>query len=94
MEKKQFVVSKSSAEDELKALVVAIYEEIWIKWIMTDLGIEFEKPIKLKCVNQATISIANDPIYSREDWKLESAIDLHSYTRATCRHLNKGVAST
>ena len=66
---------------------------------------KFEKSIKLKCDNQAMISIANDPIHHDRTKHVE--IDRHfiaekienseeqlvyTPTRATCGHPNKGFA--
>ena len=72
--KKQTVVS-SSAEAELRALAVTICEGIWIRRVMTELGLEFEKLVTLKCDNQATISIAKDPVHHDRTKHVE--IDRH-----------------
>lgn len=61
--KKQSVVSRSIVEAELKALASTMCEGIWIRRIMSELGMSFEKTIKLKCDNQAAISIAKDSFH-------------------------------
>ncbi|KAA0047185.1 hypothetical protein E5676_scaffold1280G00150 [Cucumis melo var. makuwa] len=60
---KQSVVSKSSAEAELKALAQEICEGIWLKSILSELKITSGEPTEVHCDNQATISIAKDPIH-------------------------------
>lgn len=57
------MVSRSSAEAELRALAVAICEGIWIKRVMIELGIKLERLVKLKCNSHATISIARDRVH-------------------------------
>ena len=61
--KKQYVVSRSSAEVELRAIEIAIGKGIWITRVLTELGMTFEKLVKLKCDNQSTICIAKDPVH-------------------------------
>ncbi|XP_038875025.1 secreted RxLR effector protein 161-like [Benincasa hispida] len=58
--KKQGVVAKSSAEAEYRAMSLGIYEEIWLKKVLTDLRQDSELPMKLFYDNKATISIANN----------------------------------
>lgn len=60
---KKLSVVSSSADAELRASAVAICKGIWIKRVMIKLGMEFEKSVKLKCDNQAIISIAKDPVH-------------------------------
>ena len=52
--KKQSVVAKSNTEAEFQAM--------WIKYILDDLNIEYERPIIIHCDNKSVISPAHDPI--------------------------------
>ena len=61
--KKQSVVSRSSAEAELRSLASGVCEGIWLKRVLDDLKIIIEGPIKLFCDNQAALSIAKNPVH-------------------------------
>ena len=61
--KKQSVVSRSSAEAEFRALALGICEGMWIRRLLGEQGLVMEKPIKMFCDNQATISIAKNPAH-------------------------------
>lgn len=56
--KKESVVSRSSPKSELRALALTICEEIWVRQIMIELRMKIEGTIKLKCDNQAIISMS------------------------------------
>ena len=61
--KKQSVVSRSSAEAEFRALAQGICEGIWLKRLLEELRVPNATPIELLCDNQATISIAKNPVH-------------------------------
>ena len=61
--KKQFVVSRSSAEAELRSLALGICEGIWIQRLLNELGISIEKLIKMFYDNQTAISIAKNLVH-------------------------------
>ncbi|KAA3476216.1 Cysteine-rich RLK (RECEPTOR-like protein kinase) 8 [Gossypium australe] len=73
--KKNYGSKKSSAKSKLRALVVMIWERVWIRRIMEKLGMEFGKTVKIKCDNQATINIAKDPVH--HDLTKHVTIDRH-----------------
>ena len=60
--KKQPAVSRSSAEAELRAMTHGIYEELWLRNILNDLGSKGAKPMRLYCDNKLAISIAHNPM--------------------------------
>ena len=60
--KKQNVVARSSAEAEFRAMAQGICELLWLKIILDDLKIRWEKPMKLYCDNKSAISIAHNPV--------------------------------
>ncbi|GAV69781.1 hypothetical protein CFOL_v3_13282 [Cephalotus follicularis] len=57
--KKQAVVTRSSAEAEYRAMAQAMCELTWLQTLLTKLGIEIDRPMKLYCYSKAAISIAN-----------------------------------
>lgn len=60
--KKQSVVARSSAEAEFRAMAHGICELLWLKIILTDLKINWERPMKLYCDNKSAINIAHNPV--------------------------------
>ena len=60
--KKQTVVARSSAEAELRGLVLGLCEGLWLKMLLRDLGCMTTRPIKLYCDNKAARDIAHNPI--------------------------------
>ena len=60
--KKQKVVARSSAEAEFRGMAHGICELLWIRNILKDMGIDYEKPMNLHCDNKAAIEIAQNPV--------------------------------
>jgi len=60
--KKQHYVSLSSTEVESKALCSATCEAIWLQCILEDMGERQGEPTPIKCDNQSSIKLANNPI--------------------------------
>ena len=58
--KKQSVVASSSAEMEFGAMAYRICELLWIKIILSDLGIKWEEVMKLYCDNKSAIDITHN----------------------------------
>ena len=73
--KKQTVVSRSSAEAELRAMAHGVCEGVWLKLLLKEMGLPLESSVKFLCDNQATISIAKNPVYHDRIKHLE--IDRH-----------------
>ncbi|MFS7899741.1 putative RNA-directed DNA polymerase [Helianthus anomalus] len=61
--KKQTTVSRSSAEAEYRSMCAAACESVWLKHMLSELGVIVEIPIKLFCDNNAAISIAANPVF-------------------------------
>ena len=72
---KQRVVSKSSAEAELRALAQGIMEELWLKRVLCEIHVKVELPLKLYCDNKAAISMALNPVQHERSKHVE--IDRH-----------------
>ena len=72
---KQRVVSKSSAEAELRALAQGIMEELWLKRVLCEIRVKVELSLKLYCDNKAAISMALNPVQHERSKHVE--IDRH-----------------
>jgi len=53
----------SSTEAEYKAIVTAACEAIWLRRILTDIGLHQEEATKLLCDNQSVLKIAKNPVF-------------------------------
>ena len=73
--KKQSVVSRSSAESELRAVAQGICEGLWLKKVLEDLQMVMVLPIKLYCDNKAAINISHNPVHHDRTKHVE--IDRH-----------------
>jgi hypothetical protein len=60
--KKQAVISRSSAEAELRALATTTAEIIWLRWLLNDLGVSCDTPTPPLCDNMSAIQISHDPV--------------------------------
>lgn len=73
--KKQNVVALSSAEAEFRGMVKGVCELIWIKKVLTELGFENTKEMRLFCDNKAAIQISHNPVQHDRTKHIE--IDRH-----------------
>jgi len=73
--KKQSVVARSSAEAEFRAMAQGICELLWLKIILEDLKLRWDKPMKLYCDNKSAISIAHNPV--QHDGTKHIEVDRH-----------------
>lgn len=60
--KKQKVVARSSAEAEFRGMAHGICELLWVRNVLSDLGVKYTKPMNLHCDNKAAIQIAQNPV--------------------------------
>ncbi|KAK8945162.1 hypothetical protein KSP39_PZI008022 [Platanthera zijinensis] len=60
--KKQQVVARSSAEAEFRAMAHGVCEGLWLRALLSDLGLVEEGSIRLYCDNKSAISIAHNPV--------------------------------
>src|SRR3954469_3501928 len=60
--KKQTAVSRSSAEDELRAMALLTAEVTWLRWLLADFGVSVKTPTTLLSDSTGAISIARDPV--------------------------------
>ena len=73
--KKQSVVARSTAEAEFRAMAHGVCELLWLKILLTELGLFKHGPLMLYCDNKAAIDIANNPVHHDRTKHIE--IDRH-----------------
>ena len=73
--KKQPVVALSSAAAEYRAMARGVRELLWIRLLLTELGLALATPMKLHCDSKAAIAIAHDPVQHDRTKHIE--IDRH-----------------
>ncbi|GJY97784.1 uncharacterized mitochondrial protein-like protein [Tanacetum coccineum] len=82
--KKQGVLSKSSNEVEYRAMAVSNIEIVWLRWLLTDMGVCIRHSTPLHCDNRSVIQIAHNSVFHERTKHIE--IDCH-FTR---HHLQVG----
>ena len=51
-----------SAKAEYKGMTRGLYEALWLRFLLEDLGYPLRQPIQLYCDNKATYDIAPNPV--------------------------------
>ncbi|GJM84375.1 hypothetical protein PR202_ga00037 [Eleusine coracana subsp. coracana] len=60
--KKQTIVSRSSADAELRAMALVTTEVTWLRWLLEDFGVSVSRPTSLFSESIGAISMALDPV--------------------------------
>ena len=69
------MTSKSSLEVEYRAMSQTASEIVWLKNLLTELGVQVNQPIHMHCDNQAAIHIASNHTFHERTKLIE--IDCH-----------------
>ena len=73
--KKQNVVSRSSAESEYRAMAQSTCEVMWIYQLLIEVGLKVSTSVKLWCDNQSALHITSNPVFHERTKHIE--IDCH-----------------
>jgi len=82
--KKQDIVSRSSIEAEYRAMASTIIEIVWLRWLLSDMGVTLSEPTPMYCDNKSATQIAHNSVFHERTKHIE--IDCH-FTR---HHLQDG----
>ncbi|GAB2280618.1 hypothetical protein Dimus_039419 [Dionaea muscipula] len=61
--KKRSTVAKSSVKAKYRAMASTTCELLWLRSVLTDLGVSMTSPIWLYCDSQAALHIASNPVF-------------------------------
>jgi hypothetical protein len=73
--KKQSVIARSTAEAEYRAMAHATSEVVWLRWLLSDMGVSLSSPTPLYCDNKSAIQIAHNTVFHECTKHIE--IDCH-----------------
>ena len=69
------MVARSSEKVEYQGMAHGVCKLLWIKNVLQDLGINYEKPMSLHCDNKAAIEITHNPV--QHDCTKHVEVDCH-----------------
>lgn len=73
--KKQSVIARSTAEAEYRAMAHATSEVVWLRWLLSDMGVSLSSSTPLYCDNKSAIQIAHNSVFHERTKHIE--IDCH-----------------
>ena len=73
--KKQTVIARSTAKFEYRAIADASSELIWLRWLLTDMGVPHSSATMLHCDNRSAIQISHNDVFHERTKHIE--IDCH-----------------
>ncbi|XP_058187678.1 uncharacterized mitochondrial protein AtMg00810-like [Rhododendron vialii] len=73
--KKQSVIARFTAEAEYRAMAHATSEVVWLRWLLSDMGVTISSPTPLFCDNKSAIQIAHNSVFHECTKHIE--IDCH-----------------
>lgn len=65
-------MSLSSAEAEYRAMAFLTKELLWLKRVLTDLGIKHDQPMRVLCDSKSAIYIATNPVFHERTKHIEN----------------------
>lgn len=68
-------MSKYSTEVEYQSMDLTVFELVWFRGLLNELGIAQDKPSVMLCDNKGAIHIASNPIFHERTKHIE--IDCH-----------------
>jgi hypothetical protein len=83
--KKQAVVARSSTEAEYRALADTTSELLWLRWLLSDMGVPQSTSSPIHCDNRSAIQIAHNDVFHERTKHIE--IDYHFIQH----HLQHGI---
>jgi hypothetical protein len=69
--KKQVAIALSSAEAEYRGVVNITIQAMWLQHFLTELGIQFHRPIVIWWDNQSTLKFCRDPVQRQRTKHIE-----------------------
>ena len=73
--KKQYVVARSSATAEYRAMILATCELVWLKHLLQELRFGKDEQTKFICDSQAALHISSNPVFHEMTKHIE--VDYH-----------------
>lgn len=73
--KKQTLTARSSTEAEYRALANTSQELVWLRWLISNMGVDHLSPTILWCDNRSAIQIAHNDVFHERTKHIE--IDCH-----------------
>ncbi|TYK19098.1 putative mitochondrial protein [Cucumis melo var. makuwa] len=70
--KKQIVVSRSITESEYRAIADTTAKLLWLRWLLTDMGVPQQSPTLLHCDNRSDIQIAYNDVFHERTKHIEN----------------------
>ncbi|PKU77855.1 Retrovirus-related Pol polyprotein from transposon TNT 1-94 [Dendrobium catenatum] len=61
--KKQSTVARSSTESEYRSLAALTADVVWLRRLLSDFGVQQDKPTDIFCDNTSAIALANNPVF-------------------------------
>lgn len=86
---KQKVISRSTAEAELRAIADTACELSWVTFLLSELQVPQQLPIVIFTDNQAALDIADDPVFHPKTKHF--ALDCHFVREQVQSHLIRPV---
>ncbi|XP_058788410.1 secreted RxLR effector protein 161-like [Vicia villosa] len=61
--KKQDIISRSSTKAEYRAMASTTTEIVWLRWLLSDMGVILSEPTPMYCDNKSAIQLAHNSVF-------------------------------